>query len=454
MKLELIETAVDELRLAQSENIAHKPSGSFSSLRMPPALPLKDGMELRATEKLIGAVSEYAVLWRDNQPELKNCLTIKEFRRIVSLAFGEILAKTDLEAPTHKIIDEARKEIDKEIELGVENSDRCVEIVLGCEVLRSNNSYPLEIGPVRFQTRNRWLVSAVAKGDVSDISARRLRKAWEGNRLKKRKPSLDAEKEQSIVDTVGSSTTICTVVCDGLSFDMISEKSLLASRLAMSAISLIWQRPSQGLQWMNLNYDGVFYHRHYVMFGEGGRYGASHSISMLSDGAWTSDEFSERISEYADTLDILGEALKVYVQPNNVYTRPAVLNSLFLSLWWFYEGCRESSDKIATTKFSASLDALSGGKKAKGIVKLIGARIGPQANDKLMNDGRTTKKVVAEVYDAGRSRLMHGSSTDYAQDWVALRATAEVIARLCLLNTTSWLAENPEVKDISLASEP
>jgi hypothetical protein len=129
-----------------------------------------------------------------------------------------------------------------------------------------------------------------------------------------------------------------------------------------------------------------------------------------------------------------------------------MMNALLLSLWWFHAACREPQDQMATTMFTASMDALAAGGKAKGIVRLIEARLGPKADDPLMKDGRSTSSVIGQIYDAGRSRLIHGSSADFAHDWTSMRGGAEAIGRWLLVACCDWLSENPtidKVKELS-----
>jgi len=453
MKKQIIENAINEFRLAQTKPRTRPRTETSGKIHLLPTLPLPNGRQLHATSELLLEVSNYAALWIENNPDLKVRLKTSEFVRIVHQAFGESFAVVDLDSSTQDILYNVQLRIDNEIKRKVEQNGERQEVVLGCEVLRTIEVYPIDIGPVRFQSRMQWCDRAYENGEISEVCARRLKKAWNGSsNLRSRKESLDSMKEEDILNAIGSSSTVCTVICDGLSLKMLNEKSILAARLAMSALSLIWRRPSEGLQWMNLLYDGEIYHRHYVLFGEKGRYGSSNSISQLPGGVWTSEDFPELIKDYAGTLGILGEVLHTYVQPSHAVARPSVLNALFLSLLWFHEGCREPSDQIATTKFSASMDALAGGKRMNGIVKLIGARIGRQPNQKLMADGRTTKNVVKDVYNSGRSKLIHGSSENYAHDWTKSRGTAEVVARDCLVEVTKWLSENPDAVRIEQAS--
>src|SRR3546814_1719970 len=66
-----------------------------------------------------------------------------------------------------------------------------------------------------------------------------------------------------------------------------------------------------------------------------------------------------------------------------------------------------------------------------------------------MTDGRKTKKVIAQIYNDGRSKLIHGASADFAHDWTQVRVSAEVIGRWLLISSCDWLSENSGVDDLN-----
>jgi len=416
-------------------------------------LPIRDGLQLPATERLVSIVSEYSQILLDNEPSLKVRFKREEFFLVAQRAFGQVFDKIKLDQPTNGARPDTKSLIESKIREAIENNRKKLEMVLGCDLFTTLKGYPITVGPITFQTREQWCKRALESGEVSSTTSRRLQRVWSGKRIKMRKPSQESMKETSIIESIGEKPIVCTIKCDGLSPKMIEEKSLLTARLGICAMSLMWRRPSHGLRKMNLNYDGPLHHRAYVLFGEGGLFSASHSISQLPGGVRADHEFLEQVQEYAGIFDVLGDVLTSYVQPNHPSTRPVVINAIFLSLLWFYEACTASSDQIATTKYAASLDALSGGNGQSGIEKLIEARIGHKPTDKLMGDGRTTREVVSEIYKVGRSQLIHGSSQDFAFDWSGLRLTAEAVSRLCFVEIISWLAENSDVTSIEQIME-
>jgi len=190
------------------------------------------------------------------------------------------------------------------------------------------------------------------------------------------------------------------------------------------------------------------------VFGSGKRAGMNSDLPDTLFGHHVDAELLEHLRNYRARFDQFGEAIYGYVQPNRTILRPAMMNALFLSLWWYHEACREPLDQIATTKFAASMDAFTNSGKARGIENLIAVRLGCKPKDVFMKDGRTTKKVVDQIYNSGRSKLIHGSSDDFAHDWTDTRGSAEVVGRLLLIHCCDWILQNRQtdnLKDLSCA---
>lgn len=453
-KIELIATIVKELIVACNTTWEPPPIGSRTELSFPPQLSLGDGRFFPATKNLIRAVSDYAGILSDSNQSLKAALTTRELEALVQRAFAQTLVEIELDGVTEENCIEIQNKIETRFEEAVARNKGMVDFMLGCQLLVGDGVYPIKIGPVVFEERLKWLENALLTGRVSKVSARRIASKWRGQRLRKRKAFRDFLDEKAVLDSVSHYPIICSVQTTGLSSKFIEEKGLLVARLAMTALSLMWQNPSKGLEWMKLQYDGTTYNRHYVVFGQGYRVGSSSSKSSLPVGKSVEPSWNESYALYSAEFGQIGEALSTFVNPEIKISRPKLLNALFLSLWWYHQACRESSDQMATTKFAASMDTLSGGGSAPSIVKFIGARLGFKPTDALMKNGRTTQKVVATFYNAGRSRLIHGNSTDYSHDWSDVRATAEVVGRLCLLSACKWMANNPQSDDLKAMSSP
>ena len=131
----------------------------------------------------------------------------------------------------------------------------------------------------------------LAAGKLSATTARRLSARWNGKPSRMRKRSFDEDAEHSVLDAVGECPVVCSIATDGLSGENIQEKGLLAARLAMSAISLTWHQPSEGLRWMNLLYDRRRSHRYTALFGSGQCVGVNSERAELPMGRYVEPNF-------------------------------------------------------------------------------------------------------------------------------------------------------------------
>lgn len=453
-KSDLISEIIDELRKAQSEPWVPPPSGKVDKLRLPPSLPVQEGGQIAATDRLLEKARAYSRLWMENSPDLNARFKQNEFYKLVTEAFGEILNTVDLDKPTDMLTANVKTGVEKALHRRIAHHHKALELILGCHLFDGDAAYPMTVGPVRFETRDQCIERIERNGQISATTARRLRSHWNGRKPRKRKPSRESQREQALLKSIGDGRVACTITTDGLSLQMQKEKGLLAARMAMTAVSLMWVRPSEGLAWMNLLYDRRFFHRHYVIYGDDGYMSSGSTVSQMPSGHWTYEQLITHLARNQWLFDEVGEALWSYTDPSRITSRPLLMNAFLLSLWWFHEACRESSDQMATTKFAASMDALCGGGKSKGIIKLITARLGLQANDPAMKDGRTVKQIINHLYDQGRSRLTHGSSENFAHDWSETREISEIWARHSLVSVGSWLSKNKNVDDFALLLTP
>lgn len=445
-KADYLATIISEFMVAQRQGAQPAPKRR-TGLSFPPLLPVGDGKHLFATEALLTAITKYANLLRQNSAATRSAFKEIEFNGLVRLAFGRALNELFSNADKTSVESLGRL-VDQYVQADTNARRQDVDLVVGCWLIEDQTSYPITIGPVTFGLRRSWLERQFSSGRLSSITFRRLNRRWSGDKLRKRKLSWDEHKETAILEAVGPCPIVCSVSTHGLSSNLVEEKGLLAARLAMTALSLLWERPQRPLEQMNLIYDGNMHHRRYaIMYGERG-VGSSSSISLIPQSYRASEPLRPYIENLEPTLNILGASISAYVDPHSAAARPRVSKALFLSLWWYHEGCKEPSDQMAVTAFAASLDALACGGHAGGIKKVLEARLGYKSSGALMKDGRSTSAVIDAIYNAARSKFVHGSSVDYIEDWTKLRGTAEAVGRLALVHTTKWLFDHPDIDDM------
>jgi len=105
------------------------------------------------------------------------------------------------------------------------------------------------------------------------------------------------------------------------------------------------------------------------------------------------------------------------------------------ALDWYAEGIREQSDAIALTKIATSLDVLSNGGKYKGILNMLKSIYDISEDDIILKDIKketSLKEFVKEIYDSGRSQILHGTHYERLKSFKRQREQASIIARSAL----------------------
>lgn len=142
----------------------------------------------------------------------------------------------------------------------------------------------------------------------------------------------------------------------------------------------------------------------------------------------------------APYTDVVGKILTAISDPTSS-AHPELSNRWATALDWYAEGCRETSDAIAVAKMGTSLDVLCNGGKAGGILSMTSNLLGcPQ--EKIITNGpnpKTLRKLIEEVYNTGRSQILHGTQYNRLNSYAEMRKLTEQIARDVLINAAMEL---------------
>ena len=139
------------------------------------------------------------------------------------------------------------------------------------------------------------------------------------------------------------------------------------------------------------------------------------------------DDMTSIIPAFAAILDGL-------LDPSS-HPHPKLANRWATALDWFGEGNRESSDAIALAKLGTCLDVLCCGGKNDGIREMVIHLTGTSSETQVVrgNRPRTLKQLVKDIYDHGRSRILHGTHYDRLESFAAERQYATYLARIVLI---------------------
>ena len=437
------------------DKLGNLPSGPFwvrdvldGKYPFPISLHVGDGQEIYITPEINRMLALFSKAVMDVFFESqKSEFTDSEWNQMVKRAFGPTLVNRR-EENCHKedaaaILTAVRKTVEDWLR---EIQPR--EYAFGCHLSKIPDLEPLSIGTVRFEPRRAWLARMHGSGCVSDIMRSRIERVWEGRHLRKRRPSEDASRESAILGTIGESHFVCSIAVGPMGAEAGLQKALIAARLATTTLALAWVRPSSTLDFMTLTYDRQPHLRWYVGSSTGGRFGWGSSWSYLPGGerSLEAEDWGSLRSDLGKLFDSAGEAVRYVTHGPNEVSRPEMTKAFFQALLWFHEGCREDVDSMAIVKFCSSMEALARGKKSRGILDLMKARLRVRDEDKLRKD-------LKRLYETGRSQTVHGTNYRLGHDWSDSRSLSEELARICLISCLQWAAEHQQANDPRLLSQ-
>jgi hypothetical protein len=430
------------------------------------------------SRKVDQLISDVARAMR-NSSSLKSQFTADDYRKLVRRAFGPALAEIDLDAdPTHNsrsVLADVEAKVAEDVDRILNNGRQ--EHAFGCTLFVYKNIEPFDIGPVRFEPREVWLERKasdgrsarvgsggrierfdhqIADGPISGIAKRRILRAWRGQKLRARKSSVDGSYERDIIDAIGDCPYVCSVKIPGFGGKARQDKALLAARLALTTISLIWENSSKALDGLNLLFDREMRSQSLLSFTSDGLILGGRRKSNMPHAPWVKrDELEKHFQGLPGEFTVAGEAIEWLLNPTANHNRAELLNVITQAMLWFHDGCREVTDLKAIVSFASCMEILAGGGGRESIRKLIRARLGIDENAKIHRDGFTVKDVIDQIYDEGRTRFIHGPRRNgkhvwgdkLGHDWSETRGLAEWIARRCLVCCMALAANTPAPDD-------
>lgn len=148
----------------------------------------------------------------------------------------------------------------------------------------------------------------------------------------------------------------------------------------------------------------------------------------------------QALDDMAPLLPAFAAILEGLVAPAS-HQHPKLANRWATALDWFGEGNRESSDAIALAKLGTCLDVLCCGGKNDGIREMVVHLTGTSGDTQVVRGSRprTLKQLVKDIYDHGRSQILHGTHYDRLESFAAERNYAAYLARIVLIESAARL---------------
>ncbi|MDE2759520.1 MAG: hypothetical protein OXH90_04385 [Paracoccaceae bacterium] len=313
------------------------------------------------------------------------------------------------------------------------------QFLFGCH-LCNRVLKPIEIGPVRFETRDDWL-KRIDGIESTWLDIAFIRSKWQGNDQTINSDEKVAIHTDNLLLSIGDSKYVCSVDIKRPMFYGIGRHvALKAARLALTTIALGHSRPSRALRDMYLNWDEKSAQQILYRFDRHGN-GCEFNNQQFPGGIKyvAHENWEKLLEEMAGIFNSVGEIITWFVDGDKDLTNSNTERNrkLFHALLWFYQGCCEEDVHMAIHHLMSSLESHPG--KVKNKVKKI---------QTLMEQAGFNKKSAEEIsnlYRNVRSRLAHGNYNWMSQVPSDYRSKAEFAARICLQYNLS--------QDINLSEE-
>ncbi|KZB50807.1 hypothetical protein [Thalassospira xiamenensis] len=438
-EIQIVEKILEELSIIQGLSV--KEIVGDDQFILPRLIAAGEGKSIQINRQIDGLISKLAL--RLKRQEMAKSVRDRELVEWVRAKIGLYLVKVDFSFPQNVqaqfVLDNLRAELNTLLD-----SMKPSEFYFGSTFLNISKFNALSIGGVTIEDRGDWLSRMAENGHIDSISKLRIKRAWSGRKLKPRNDKLANILENRLLQALENKPYVFSVAVDGHAREAGKEQAIAASRLAMTGVSLLWRMPSQILTKCHLSHD----RGPWTEFILASRESSPISYGIRKHGIQTglklsAEEWNNLLERNVSFLNAVSEVINFLLNNNSeIVNRGRLLNTLLQAMFWFYYACKEDNPTTAMVGFSAALDALSGGKKANGILAVLEARLGMSSSDIIYDQGPSLNEFVKYLYSQGRSRIVHGTSDKMGHDWSTTRGTAESLTRHALYACLDWVGGN------------
>ncbi|MFT3757650.1 hypothetical protein [Thauera sp.] len=406
---------------------------------IPEFVTAENGMQRYFNKKSREALWQISRVLHENRPPSALKIEIDEFAKTARQAVADMHAAEEFtgfdESDSGNLVPRLKTLIEDRIaKIALEYTHYFPAWTLGME-----RDAPFVLGPVTFLTRSDWIDSV----DFPQLGKERYLNQSDANFRWKDilKDAIQKPKDSTPLDglagavysAISECPSLVKVTVLGYERNLSRKLARLAAKTALDAISLGFGAPEcfqqQALHEERLPPVGTnsLIETNGLLWLPGSSLGKR--IPSLSPA-----RVKQALSDLAPIFPAFGEILGGVVNPSG-HKHPKLANRWATALDWFGEGNRESNDAIALAKLGTSLDVLSNGGKATGIGNMISHLTGTDKTTQVIRGSRprTLKGLVEDIYNGGRSKILHGTHYDRLESFAVERQQAAYLARIVLI---------------------
>ena len=399
------------------------------------------GAQVHFSKKAVEEIQNVAHILYTNQSGIEQEIRFSEFCGHVRQGVAECFSTGRLVDEARVLLPSAKKALRSVVFDAVSSTQMELTHYFPAWTMGVEKITAFQVGPVRFLTRRQWIDSV----DFSEVRTSRyesepldfkrdLLTALEG----KADPSTLHPLEKDVFRAVEDCPSVLGVTISPCDIVLSRQRARMAARSALDSLALVFENtemhqrfilqdePALPISYSTLSgASGILRHT-------GGSKAPRGPYNSPSDAMAV-------IDEYSDLIKACSRAISATLDSRD-HPAPNLAKRWVTALMWHSDGCRETDDSIAVVKHAACLDILACGRKANGIIQLVASHFGARGEQVLFERPElTVNQAVSELYNDGRSRVLHGSFADPMKSFKEQRSRATKLARILLRTTVlNW----------------
>ena len=406
---------------------------------IPDFVTAENGMQRFFTRKAREALGQFSSTLHQNRPQKSVKIESEAYQKVVRQTVADLHAAGELlgfdECDQGGLLPKLKLLIEERLaSIANEHTHYFPAWTLGMERVS-----PFSLGPVTFLNRSDWIdsVDFPQYGKDHYLNQPEANHRWKEILKDALQNPNDGSSIEGLANAVYSAIVGCPalvkVTVRGYEREFSRKLARLVAKTALDAISLGFGAPEcflqQALQDERLppaGSDRLVETKGFLWL-PGSSLGKRITSQPPERVRQALDDMTSIIPAFAAILDGL-------LDPSS-HPHPKLANRWATALDWFGEGKRESSDAIALANLGTCRDVLCCGGKNDGIREMVIHLTGTSSETQVVrcNRPRTLKQLVKDIYDHGRSQILHGTHYDRLESFAAERQYATYLARIVLI---------------------
>lgn len=307
---------------------------------------------------------------------------------------------------------------------------------------------PFQFGAVTLMSRLQWLESVnlheklldryLGKPEENKLWKENIKQALEAKPLPDR---AEGDLADDFYKTIKDAPAILKVKVVGYEKELSRKVGQIVCKSTLDAISLLLGRPDI-FSTQTLQVERSLPHLIYTLVETDGFLWLPGSSRTKRFQVINHQEAITLVNENADIVRAFEKIFSALLNPSAT-SHPELSKRWTTALDWYAEGCREQNTAIAVAKIGTALDVLACGGKFGGILNMV-SNLLPCSENEIVVKGEldwSLKKLIREIYDNGRSQILHGTHYDRLKSFEQLNVLAIQITRFVLVEAAIRLNE-------------